>query len=266
VRFVCAFVPNAQMHVNLARYPCPRPLRCCEQPISSVTSLASGLSTFLYASCYFGMRFAPWQRRDAGERKPRLSRAPLPRMLPLHARDHSDRSHKSRHTHGDRLAHPFAARSPSPEEHHRRDAEEPAHESERALVCLLGSRPRHGPLPALAARWPGRAADSGTDHTRHRAIQRGNADLEVKVNAILQLPTTTPTSKPTQSVTAKLSNLTPTINACGAVEPGRICQVPFPPPSPTPYPSCLQMADLSPGDWCVWPTEVPAANYSAFTD
>lgn len=76
--------------------------------------------------------------------------------------------------------------------------------------------------------------------------------LAVQVLAVLELPTDTPTVAPT--VTATIPPVTPFSNVCGDAKPGAICQVPPPPdPTPTPYPSCADMTQLAPGDWCRWP-------------
>jgi hypothetical protein len=85
--------------------------------------------------------------------------------------------------------------------------------------------------------------------------------LAVNVNAVLQLPTATPSPIPTVTVEAK--TITPTINDCGSAQPGQICQVPYPPaPTATPYPSCLRLDSLQPGSWCMWPTESPTGHYA----
>jgi len=85
--------------------------------------------------------------------------------------------------------------------------------------------------------------------------------LAVNVNAVLQLPTATSTPIPT--VTVEATPLTPTINDCAAAEPGKVCQVPYPPaPTATPYPSCARLDSLPPGSWCMWPTESPTGHYT----
>lgn len=77
--------------------------------------------------------------------------------------------------------------------------------------------------------------------------------LEINVRAILELPTSTPTSPATG--TLEVTTLTPTINDCGTAEPGTVCRVPLPPrPTATAYPSCETLDELTPGAWCMWPT------------
>jgi hypothetical protein len=89
----------------------------------------------------------------------------------------------------------------------------------------------------------------------------GVPTLEVNVRAVLELPTSTPTQM-ARPITPTTS-VTPTINNCGEAEPGKICQVPFPPmPTATAYPSCALMDNLRPGAWCIWPTEQPAQEFS----
>ena len=79
--------------------------------------------------------------------------------------------------------------------------------------------------------------------------------MEVYVRAVLELPSPTPTSTPRATATAS-PDAASNLNFCADVEPGKLCKVPYPaPPTPTPYPSCADMAQLAPGDWCIWPTQ-----------
>jgi hypothetical protein len=86
------------------------------------------------------------------------------------------------------------------------------------------------------------------------AMAEEQPTMEVKVRAILELPSPTPTALPVRPTAttdpARLANF------CTDAEPGTLCRVPYPPPpTPTPMPSCADMAQLSPGDWCIWPTD-----------
>ena len=84
--------------------------------------------------------------------------------------------------------------------------------------------------------------------------------MELNVRAVLELPSPTPTSSPIPAPT-KTPEATPPGDFCSDQKPGAVCQVPYPPPpTPTPFPSCAEMAQLSPGSWCVWPTATPAGN------
>jgi hypothetical protein len=79
--------------------------------------------------------------------------------------------------------------------------------------------------------------------------------MEVHLRAVLELPSPTATSTPRATATAS-PDPAGSLDFCADAEPGQICKVPYPtPPPPTPYPSCTEMARLSPGDWCVWPTQ-----------
>jgi hypothetical protein len=79
--------------------------------------------------------------------------------------------------------------------------------------------------------------------------------MEVHVRAVLELPSPTPTSTPRATATAS-PDPAANLNFCSDAQPGKLCKVPYPtPPPPTPYPSCINMDKLTPGDWCVWPTE-----------
>jgi hypothetical protein len=86
------------------------------------------------------------------------------------------------------------------------------------------------------------------------AMAQEQPTMEVNVRAILELPSPTPTTPPVRPTAttdpARLANF------CTDAEPGTLCRVPYPPPpTPTPMPSCADMAQLSPGDWCIWPTD-----------
>ena len=81
--------------------------------------------------------------------------------------------------------------------------------------------------------------------------------MEVHIRAILELPPPpppTPRNRPPPRVQPGRR-----LDFCADADPGQLCKVPFPaPPTPTPYPSCANMEQLTPGDWCVWPTQEPA--------
>lgn len=84
-----------------------------------------------------------------------------------------------------------------------------------------------------------------------------------KTEVALKIPTPTsvpkPTAVPTQDPASNYNFCTKT------PEPKVLCKVPYPPPpTPTQIPSCLNMDKLSPGDWCVWPTEAPEADPTEF--
>lgn len=88
-------------------------------------------------------------------------------------------------------------------------------------------------------------------------------DVAEEVNKRLNpSPTPTSTPEPTPSPTPDLAKQT---SFCITPEPGKLCRIPFPPPpTPTPYPSCEKMNELSPGDWCIWPTPPdPRGPYAA---
>lgn len=99
-------------------------------------------------------------------------------------------------------------------------------------------------------------ASSGTGQpSQPIAAAEERPTMEVHVRAILELPSPTPTNTPKPAPTSTPDPASGG-NFCADVEPGKLCRVPFPPPpTPTPYPSCAEMDRLSPGDWCVWPTE-----------
>ncbi|HKG27044.1 MAG TPA: hypothetical protein VKB09_15445 [Thermomicrobiales bacterium] len=81
--------------------------------------------------------------------------------------------------------------------------------------------------------------------------------MEVHVRAVLEMPTPTATSSPHPTATASPDPAS-SLDFCANNDPGKLCRVPFPPPPrPTPYPSCTDMKQLNPGDWCVWPTQPP---------
>lgn len=88
-------------------------------------------------------------------------------------------------------------------------------------------------------------------------------DVAEEVNKRLNpSPTPSPTREPTPSPTPDRSQQT---SFCTTPDPGKLCRVPPPPPpTPTPYPSCDKMHELSPGDWCVWPTPDPRGPYAAY--
>lgn len=69
----------------------------------------------------------------------------------------------------------------------------------------------------------------------------------IEVRAVLELPTATatpiPTMEPTHEPTTDV-----TINYCGTVTPGALCQLPpLSTATATPYPLC---SEASPGQWC----------------
>ncbi|MEA2511796.1 MAG: hypothetical protein QOJ59_1283 [Thermomicrobiales bacterium] len=79
--------------------------------------------------------------------------------------------------------------------------------------------------------------------------------MEVHLRAVLELPSPTPTSTAQPTATSS-PDPAGNLDFCANVEPGKLCKVPYPtPPPPTPYPSCSEMDQLAPGDWCVWPTQ-----------
>jgi hypothetical protein len=82
--------------------------------------------------------------------------------------------------------------------------------------------------------------------------------MQVNVHAVLELPSPTATDTPGPTATSS-PDPAASLNFCTNAEPGKLCKVPFPsPPTPTPYPSCTDMDRLTPGDWCIWPTEAPS--------
>jgi hypothetical protein len=98
------------------------------------------------------------------------------------------------------------------------------------------------------------AAGASTTSTDPAAIAEAPT-MEVNVRAVLELPSPTATTTPRATATAT-PDPAGSVDFCADDEPGQLCRVPYPPPpTPTPYPSCAEMDQLSPGDWCVWPTE-----------
>ncbi|HEY7036015.1 MAG TPA: hypothetical protein VH482_32075 [Thermomicrobiales bacterium] len=82
--------------------------------------------------------------------------------------------------------------------------------------------------------------------------------MQVNVRAVLELPSPTVTNTPQPTATSSPDPASG-LDFCANADPGKLCKVPFPaPPTPTPYPSCANMDQLTPGDWCVWPTQEPA--------
>lgn len=97
-------------------------------------------------------------------------------------------------------------------------------------------------------------AIAGGRQNRDQAALAEAPTVEVHLRAILELPSPTATSTPRPTATAS-PDPAGNLNFCADVEPGKLCKVPYPnPPTPTPYPSCADMEQLAPGDWCVWPT------------
>lgn len=122
-----------------------------------------------------------------------------------------------------------------------------------AIGILMGLFARgivDGPEPAGLARGAGASAGPSVDAAEVSAAPT----MVVHLRAILEMPSPTATSSPRPTTTATRSAAAG-VDFCTAAEPGALCRVPYPaPPTPTPYPSCEEMANLAPGDWCVWPT------------
>jgi hypothetical protein len=99
------------------------------------------------------------------------------------------------------------------------------------------------------------AAGAGNSATGGLAAIAEAPTMEVHVRAVLEMPTATPTSPPRPTMTT-IPDPASGQDFCSNTDPGKLCRVPYPtPPPPTPYPSCENMDQLAPGDWCVWPTQ-----------
>jgi hypothetical protein len=116
-----------------------------------------------------------------------------------------------------------------------------------------------------------RAIIDGPGETGLASVSTGNAaagdlaaiaeapTMQVNLRAVLELPSPTATGTPKPTATSS-PDPAAGLDFCAAADPGKLCKVPLPaPPTPTPYPSCANMEQLTPGDWCVWPT-APAAS------
>jgi hypothetical protein len=86
-------------------------------------------------------------------------------------------------------------------------------------------------------------------------------DLADEVSKKLN-PSPTPTSTP-EPIPSPTPDLAKKTSFCSTPDPGKLCRIPPPPPpTSTPYPSCEKMNELTPGDWCVWPTPDPRGPYA----